>query len=68
MLSANYVSSCGIRRWFYQLIKASTADDAECNTGNQEINKLYKIMLKEAIYDSVFGPVMQMVGPVATLL
>lgn len=44
-----------------RLVKASTAEDVERNSGNQKINKLYKIGLKEAIYDSVSGPVMQMV-------
>lgn len=44
-----------------RLVKASTAENVEKNAGDQKIHKLYKIGLKEAIYDSVSGPVMQMV-------
>ncbi len=44
-----------------RLVKASTAESVEQNAGNQKIQKLYNIGLKEAIYDSISGPVMQMV-------
>lgn len=44
-----------------RLVKSSTAEDAERKSGHEDINKLYQIGLKEAVYDSVAGPVMQMV-------
>lgn len=44
-----------------RLVKSSTAEDVERHAGDQKIDKLYRIGLKEAIYDSVSGPVMQMV-------
>lgn len=44
-----------------QLVKSSTAEDVERETGHGKINKLYRIGLKEAIYDSIASPIMQMV-------
>ena len=44
-----------------RLVKSSTAEEAERTSGDKDINKLYRIGLKEAVYDSVAGPVMQMV-------
>lgn len=44
-----------------RLVKASTAEDTERQSGDRKINKLYRIGLKEAVYDSVSGPIMQMV-------
>lgn len=42
------------------LVKASTAENAERASGYSKINRLYKIGLKEAIYDSVTQPITQM--------
>lgn len=44
-----------------RLVKSSNAENAELNSGNRRIHKLYQIGLKEAIYDSVAGPLMTMV-------
>lgn len=44
-----------------RLVKSSTAEEAERTSGDKDINKLYRIGLKEAVHDSVAGPVMQMV-------
>lgn len=41
-----------------RLVKSSNAEDFETETGAGQIKKLYQIGLKEAIYDSVTGPVM----------
>ncbi|GAX06073.1 multidrug ABC transporter ATP-binding and permease protein [Secundilactobacillus pentosiphilus] len=43
-----------------RLVKSSTAEDVEREDGHQKIDKLYRIGLKEAIYDSVASPLMQM--------
>ncbi|WP_203651462.1 ABC transporter ATP-binding protein [Secundilactobacillus yichangensis] len=43
-----------------RLVKSSTAEDVEREDGHQKIDKLYQIGLKEAIYDSVASPLMQM--------
>ncbi|GAX08182.1 multidrug ABC transporter ATP-binding and permease protein [Secundilactobacillus silagincola] len=43
-----------------RLVKSSTAEDVEREDGHQKIDKLYRIGLKEAIYDSVANPLMQM--------
>ncbi|AMV68724.1 Lipid A export ATP-binding/permease protein MsbA [Pediococcus damnosus] len=43
-----------------ELVKASTAENAERSSGYKKINKLYKIGLREAIYDSVTQPITQM--------
>ncbi|GAX03494.1 multidrug ABC transporter ATP-binding and permease protein [Secundilactobacillus pentosiphilus] len=43
-----------------RLVKSSTAEDVEREGGYQKIDKLYRIGLKEAIYDSVASPLMQM--------
>lgn len=44
-----------------RLVKSSTAEDLERKDGTGKIEKLYKIGLKEAIYDSISSPLMQMV-------
>lgn len=44
-----------------RLVKSSTAEDLEHEDGNGKIEKLYKIGIKEAIYDSIASPLMQMV-------
>ncbi|MDQ7938293.1 ABC transporter ATP-binding protein [Lactiplantibacillus sp. WILCCON 0030] len=41
-----------------RLVKSSNAEDFETTAGGDKIQKLYRIGLKEAIYDSVAGPVM----------
>lgn len=41
-----------------RLVKSSNAEIHETTRGNNKIKKLYKIGLKEAIYDSVSGPIM----------
>lgn len=41
-----------------RLVKSSNAEDFETTTGGEKIKQLYQIGLKEAIYDSVAGPVM----------
>lgn len=41
-----------------RLVKSSNAEDFETETGASKIQRLYQIGLKEAIYDSVAGPVM----------
>lgn len=43
-----------------RLVKSSTAEDVEREDGHQKIDKLYRIGLKEAIYDSIASPLMQM--------
>ncbi|WP_461213958.1 ABC transporter ATP-binding protein [Lacticaseibacillus sp. GG6-2] len=42
-----------------RLMKASNAENQEENAGHAQIDKLYHIGLKEAIYDSIAGPLMQ---------
>ncbi|KRK35423.1 ABC transporter ATP-binding protein [Loigolactobacillus bifermentans] len=44
-----------------RLMKSSNAEHFEQQTGHNSIQKLYQIGLKEAIYDSVAGPLMTMV-------
>nr|WP_246147740.1 ABC transporter ATP-binding protein [Secundilactobacillus folii] len=44
-----------------RLVKSSTAEDLEREDGHGKIDKLYRIGLKEAIYDSIASPLMQMV-------
>nr|WP_236698605.1 ABC transporter ATP-binding protein [Pediococcus argentinicus] len=44
-----------------RLVKSSNGEKYETKTGFGEIQDLYKIGLKEAIYDSISGPVMTMV-------
>ena len=41
-----------------RLVKSSNAEPYETTNGSQQITKLYQIGLKEAMYDSVAGPVM----------
>ncbi|AVK63783.1 multidrug ABC transporter permease [Lactobacillus sp. CBA3606] len=41
-----------------RLVKSSNAEIYETQTGLTQIQKLYRIGLKEAIYDSIAGPVM----------
>ncbi|AVK61190.1 multidrug ABC transporter permease [Lactobacillus sp. CBA3605] len=41
-----------------RLVKSSNAEVYETKTGLTQIQKLYRIGLKEAIYDSIAGPVM----------
>ncbi|MFC6181667.1 ABC transporter ATP-binding protein [Lactiplantibacillus daowaiensis] len=41
-----------------RLVKSSNAESYETTTGFGQIKKLYQIGLKEAIYDSVAGPIM----------
>ncbi|MFC6202961.1 ABC transporter ATP-binding protein [Lactiplantibacillus nangangensis] len=41
-----------------RLVKSSNAEAFETTTGGEKIKQLYQIGLKEAIYDSVAGPVM----------
>lgn len=41
-----------------RLVKSSNAEPSETTNGSQQITKLYQIGLKEAMYDSVAGPVM----------
>ncbi|MFD1484994.1 ABC transporter ATP-binding protein [Lacticaseibacillus baoqingensis] len=41
-----------------RLMKSSNAEAQETNAGHAQINTLYQIGLKEAIYDSIAGPVM----------
>ncbi len=41
-----------------RLVKSSNAEPYETTNGSQQITKLYHIGLKEAMYDSVAGPVM----------
>ncbi|WP_395317994.1 ABC transporter ATP-binding protein [Fructilactobacillus frigidiflavus] len=41
-----------------RLVKSSNAENYEAKTGNQMVNNLYKIGLKEAIYDSIASPLM----------
>ncbi|EKK20608.1 Lipid A export ATP-binding, permease protein MsbA [Fructilactobacillus florum 8D] len=41
-----------------RLVKASNAEQYEVTTGHQSINHLYQIGLKEAIYNSIAGPLM----------
>jgi ATP-binding cassette subfamily B protein AbcA/BmrA len=41
-----------------RLMKASNAEPQETTAGHAQIDKLYRIGLKEAIYDSIAGPVM----------
>lgn len=43
-----------------RLVKSSTAEDVEREDGHEKIDKLYRIGLKEAIYDSIASPLMQM--------
>ena len=43
-----------------RLFKASTAEEVEREDGGQKIDKLYRIGLKEAVYDSIASPLMQM--------
>ncbi len=42
-----------------RLMKASNAEAQEAHTGHAQIDKLYRIGLKEAIYDSIAGPLIQ---------
>lgn len=44
-----------------RLVKSSTAENLERTAGDQRMHRLYRIGLKEAIYDSIAGPVMGMV-------
>ncbi len=44
-----------------QLVKSSTAETVEREAGHTKIKRLYQIGLKEAIYDSIASPIMQMV-------
>ncbi|CAH1855949.1 ABC transporter ATP-binding protein [Convivina praedatoris] len=44
-----------------RLVKSSDAEDYETKSGNKMVDKLYQIGLKEALYDSVAFPLMQMV-------
>ncbi|CAH1856580.1 ABC transporter ATP-binding protein [Convivina intestini] len=44
-----------------RLVKSSDAEDYEAQSGNKMVDKLYQIGLKEALYDSVAFPLMQMV-------
>ena len=41
-----------------RLVKSSNAEDYETQTGFSQIHKLYRIGLKEAIYDSIASPIM----------
>jgi len=41
-----------------RLVKSSNAEPFETTTGSGKIKKLYQIGLREAIYDSISGPVM----------
>lgn len=41
-----------------RLVKSSNAEDYETQSGNQQIQSLYRIGLREAIYDAIAGPVM----------
>lgn len=41
-----------------RLVKSSNAEPYETTTGSHKITKLYRIGLREALYDSVAGPVM----------
>jgi len=41
-----------------RLVKSSNAEGYETQNGKQQINDLYRIGLKEAIYDSIAGPAM----------
>ncbi|WP_412990158.1 ABC transporter ATP-binding protein [Pediococcus siamensis] len=43
-----------------RLVKSSTAERREQKSGQKKITNLYQIGLKEAVYDSVAGPIMQM--------
>ncbi|KRM11743.1 ABC transporter ATP-binding protein [Paucilactobacillus suebicus] len=43
-----------------RLVKSSTAEDLEREDGHSKIDRLYKIGLKEAVYDSIASPLMQM--------
>ncbi|MCP9333334.1 MAG: ABC transporter ATP-binding protein [Lentilactobacillus hilgardii] len=53
-----------------RLVKSSNAEAVERQSGHNRISKLYQIGLKEAIYDSVAGPLMTMVmmGMVVAML
>ena len=53
-----------------RLVKSSNAETAERKSGHQRIFDLYQIGLKEAIYDSIAGPLMTMVmmGMVVAML
>lgn len=44
-----------------RLVKSSTAENLERTAGDKRMYRLYRIGLKEAIYDSIAGPVMGMV-------
>lgn len=44
-----------------RLVKSSNAETNEQITGHKRIHKLYRIGLKEAIYDSISGPLVTMV-------
>ncbi|POH09368.1 multidrug ABC transporter permease [Fructilactobacillus sanfranciscensis] len=41
-----------------RLVKSSNAENYEAKSGNQMVNNLFKIGLKEAIYDSIASPLM----------
>ena len=41
-----------------RLVKSSGAESHERTAGGEQIDRLYKVGLKEAIYDSIAGPVM----------
>ena len=43
-----------------RLVKSSTAEKVEQTSGFQQIKNLYNIGIKEAIYDSISGPIMTM--------
>lgn len=43
-----------------RLVKSSTAENLELTDGHAKIDRLYRIGLKEAIYDSIASPLMQM--------
>ncbi|WP_288761395.1 ABC transporter ATP-binding protein [uncultured Lacticaseibacillus sp.] len=44
-----------------RLVKSSTAEPVEAQRGHARVDALYQLGLKEAMYDSIAGPVMTMV-------